>query len=61
MWHGDRIDAYRVMVAGPDGKTPLGKPLSGREDVTKWVFKKWDEKAWIGLIGLRIATVGRRL
>jgi hypothetical protein len=27
--------------------------------ILKWIFKKWDEKAWSGLIWLRIGTGGR--
>jgi hypothetical protein len=26
--------------------------------ILKWIFKKWDEEAWTGLIWLRIVTGG---
>ena len=29
--------------------------------ILKWIFKKWDEEAWIGLIWLRIGTGGGHL
>jgi hypothetical protein len=31
------------------------------EKILKWFFRKWDWKAWIGLIWLRIGTDGRLL
>jgi hypothetical protein len=27
--------------------------------ILKWIFKKWDHRAWTGLIWLRIETDGR--
>jgi hypothetical protein len=32
-----------------------------RRKILKWVFKKWDGEAWIGLFWLRIGTVGELL
>jgi hypothetical protein len=29
-------------------------------NILKWIFKKWDEEAWSGLIWLRIGTGGGR-
>jgi hypothetical protein len=37
---------------------PLGRPRRRWEDNIKTVFKKWDGKAWTGLIWLRIGTGG---
>jgi len=49
-WRG----AYRVLVGKSEGKRPLQ-----RSRITlKWIFKKWDEEAWTGLIWLRIGTEG---
>ena len=31
--------------------------LDGRI-ILKWIFNKWDEEAWTGLIWLKIGTVG---
>ena len=47
---GDRRGANRVLVVGPEGKTPLGRPRH------RWW--NWGE-AWSGLIWLRIGTGGR--
>jgi len=39
----------------------LEKPgLDGRI-ILRWVFRKWDEVAWTGLLWLRIGTGGGRL
>jgi hypothetical protein len=32
-----------------------------RKIILKWVFKKWDGEAGIGLLRLKIGTVGRHL
>ena len=29
-----------------------------RRIILKWIFNKWDERAWTGLIWLRIRTGG---
>jgi hypothetical protein len=34
--------SYRVLVGKPEGKGPLGRPRSSREDNIKWIFKKWE-------------------
>ena len=34
--------AYKVLVEKPEGKSPLGRPRSRREDNINWIFKKWD-------------------
>jgi hypothetical protein len=43
---------YRVLVGKPEGKKPLGRPRI----VIRWIFRKWDGGAWIGMIWLRIGT-----
>jgi hypothetical protein len=30
----------------------------GGTKILKWIFKKWDGRAWTGLIWLRIGTSG---
>jgi len=48
--------AKRVLVEGPDGKRPLGRPRHS------WENNKMDlqdvEEAWSGLLWLRIGTGG---
>jgi hypothetical protein len=39
----------------------LEDPGVCRKIILKWVFKKWDERAWTGLIWLRIGTGGELL
>jgi hypothetical protein len=36
----------------------LEDPGVDRRIILKWIFKKWDEMAWPGLIWLRIGTGG---
>jgi hypothetical protein len=61
MWHvGDRRCAYRVLVGRPEGKRERDHleflDINGKI-VIKWIFEKWDGKAWTGLMWLRIETV----
>jgi hypothetical protein len=34
----------------------LGELSVGEGIILKWVFRKWDEEAWTGSMGLRIGT-----
>ena len=49
---GERRDAYRVSVEKLEGKSPLRRPRR------RWIFGKWDVRAWTALLWLRIGTVG---
>jgi hypothetical protein len=40
----------------PDGKGPLERPGHSWEDNIEWIFKKFDGKAWTGLMRLRTGT-----
>jgi hypothetical protein len=52
---GEKRGANRVLVGKPDGKGLLGIPRRRWEDnILKWIFRKWDGKAWTGLFWLRI-------
>jgi hypothetical protein len=50
-------EAYRVLVARPEGKRPLGRHRHRGRIILKWVFKKWLGEISTGLIWLRIWTV----
>jgi hypothetical protein len=44
---GERMDAYSILVGGPEGKRQLG--ILGTETL-KWIFRKSDrDMDWIGL------------
>jgi hypothetical protein len=47
---GDLIERDHLEDLGIDGSIIL-----------KWIFKKWDRKAWTGLLWLRTGTGGRHL
>ena len=50
--------AHRVLVVKPEGKNHLEDPgLDGRI-ILRWIFRKWDVGAWIGLVWLRMGTGG---
>ena len=54
---GDKINARRVLVRKPEGKRPLGRPRRRYEEVIlNWVLKRYDVRAWIRIILLRIVT-----
>jgi hypothetical protein len=48
---GDRRGAYRVLVGRPDGKRPLGIPVSRREDNGNMDLQEMGWEAWTGLTG----------
>jgi hypothetical protein len=52
----ERIGAYRVLVGKPEDKKPLGRRKRRWEDNIKWIFRKWDEGSWAGLIWVGIGT-----
>jgi hypothetical protein len=39
----------------------LEDPGTDRRIILRWIFRKWDEEAWTGLIWLSIGTGGRLL
>ena len=48
---------FRVLVGKPEEKRPLGRPRHRLEDNMRWIFRKWDVRAWTGSMWLRIEQV----
>jgi hypothetical protein len=57
---GEGRGAYGVFVGRPDGKILLKRPRH-RQNISKWIFKKWEGEVRTGLLWLRIWTGGRYL
>ena len=49
-WWGNLRERNHLEDSGIDGRIIL-----------KWIFGKWDVKAWIGLMWLRLGAGGRHL
>jgi hypothetical protein len=49
--------AYRILVGRPEGRRPLEDPGVDGRIILKRIYNKWVERAWTGLIWLRIGTV----
>jgi hypothetical protein len=45
----------------PEGKNHLEEPGVDEKIILKWIFRKWDVRAWTGSIWLRIRTGGGHL
>jgi hypothetical protein len=59
MWHVcGRRAAYKALMGRPHGKMPFGRPRHKGRIILKWVFKKFNEEPWTGLICLRKGTGG---
>jgi len=42
---GERI-TYGGEKRKLEGKTPLGRPRRRRKNILRWIFRKWDGRAW---------------
>jgi hypothetical protein len=51
---GERKGAYRVLAGKPEGRDHLEDPGVDGRIVLIWIIRKWDVRAWTGLIWLRI-------
>jgi len=58
---GDWKGVYRVLVGKPEGKEHLEDPAVDGKIILKWIFRRWDVRAWTGLILLRIWTCAEHL
>jgi hypothetical protein len=49
--HGEKSNAYRILVGMPEGKRPLGKPIRRWEDNIKVDLREigWSGMDWIHL------------
>jgi hypothetical protein len=58
----ERRGVYMVLVWKHGGRDHLEELDVDGRTILQWIFKKWDgEGVWIGLIWLRVGTVGRIL
>jgi hypothetical protein len=51
----------RCIQGRPEGNAPFGRPRRRWSLILKWIFKKSDEEALIGLIWRRVEAGGRSL
>jgi hypothetical protein len=58
---GEGRNVYRVLVGKPEGKRPLGRPRSRREDGIKMDLREIGWGVWSGIRWLRIGTGGGAL
>jgi hypothetical protein len=59
--HGEKWNAYRILVGKPEIKTPLGKPKRRWDDNIRIDLREIGWEIWAGLIWLRTGTSGRLL
>jgi hypothetical protein len=55
---GEERKVYKVLVGNPEGKRPLGRPRSRREDGIRMDLRDIGLGVWIGFYWLRIDTGG---
>jgi len=58
---GQSLGVYRVLVGKPEGRDHLEDPGVDGTIILRWIFRKWDVKAWTRSIRLRIGTGGEDL
>jgi hypothetical protein len=55
--HGEKRNAYRILVGKPEIKEPLGRTIHRLEYNIK-VYLRYDGAVWTGLIWIRIWNSG---
>jgi hypothetical protein len=58
---GERRGVHRVFMRKPEGKSHSEDPCVDGRIILRWIFRKWDVRAWTGSSWLRIGTGGRHL
>jgi hypothetical protein len=58
---GERRGVYKVLVGKPEGKNHLEDAGIDVRIILRWIFRKWDVRAWTGSSWLRIGTGGGHL
>jgi len=56
--YGEIIGVYRGFVGKPEGKNHLEDPGVDGKIILRWIFRKWDVRAWTGSVWLRTGTGG---
>jgi len=54
---GESRSVQRILVRKPEGKRPLGRSRH-RRIILSCIFRKWNERAWAGLIWFKVDTRG---
>jgi hypothetical protein len=57
----EKINVHRVLVGKPEGKSPLVRRRSRRNNIKMDLREREGGMVWIGLIWLRIGTSGELL
>ena len=57
----ERRGVYRVLIRKPEGKCHLKDTGVDGRIILKWIFRKWDVRAWTGSMYLRLGTGGGHL
>jgi hypothetical protein len=52
----DWTDAYGILMEKPEERSHFDDPSVIGKTILKWIFEKWDGRAWTESIWLRIGT-----
>ena len=52
------LGGSRVLVEKPEGWNYLENPGVDGRIILRWIFRKWDVRAWTGLVWLTIGSGG---